>query len=406
LALICFAFSVGHTGTANAQGIPVYAQYVIDYNLLPLWMQGGQIDTKKYSDPIIAAKAIASAEFQQYFEGQECRMSEPGISWLGQGWWAANGPAVIWNVYCPKFGTEILGGAVGANLIAVCENGAGATYAEGGWLCGAGLQITLTGPIETRPAGTGGISTVTITAKVTSGGLPKAGISVGLGVEVATGSGGHDSGHVGARPKGKLSAIQGTTDANGEVKVVFQPSQIAGVHIVAATCIGCQTAAAHEITVKVPDLVDVFAMPFRDAQWSYPGIGDTPQHPDNHYLTIAATFRLLEIASKFRKIWPNAPKLTLNDMSLKHGGKFDIKGGWESNPKAHNEHRLGDNADIRANNAFGAVPPLIRESSYRWFRTKSTPEDQISDDLLIESVNPLWENPDTDNEHFHLRLGN
>ena len=115
---------------------------------------------------------------------------------------------------------------------------------------------------------------------------------------------------------------------------------------------------------------------------------------------------MLDISRKFQKIWPAAPKLTLNDASLVWGGKFDIKGTWEQNPKAHAEHRLGENIDIRANMNPGAVPSKIRAAVFRWLGDASLPEDNISPDFVIDSANPLWENPGVANEHFHLRLGN
>ena len=88
------------------------------------------------------------------------------------------------------------------------------------------------------------------------------------------------------------------------------------------------------------------------------------------------------------------------------GGKFDISGRWEQNPKAHAEHRIGDNIDIRANTAPGAVPANIRAAVVRWLRKTSRPADNIPPEFVIENVDPLWENPDSPNEHIHLRLGN
>ena len=150
------------------------------------------------------------------------------------------------------------------------------------------------------------------------------GVVVNFLVDVAVNSGGHDHSDA-TRPKGTLSALTGTTDANGEVKVTFTSPQVSGIHIIKATCSSCSNSpASKEIQVKVPDLLDIFAMPFRDARWAYPGIGQVPgRHADNHYLTVAATTRLLEITQKFNSLWPNAPRLTLNDASLQWGGKFD-----------------------------------------------------------------------------------
>jgi hypothetical protein len=279
------------------------------------------------------------------------------------------------------------------------------------WRCSRPLavatSITLSGPTETRPVGTGGTSEITLIAKVTDGTNPKPGVALSFAVDVTAKSGGHDHDDS-SRPKGTLSIASGTTNANGEVKLTFKASQVAGVHTVKATCTTCSTTViAKEIQVKVPELLALLTLPFRDAQWAYPGIGQVPgRHSDNHYLTIAAVTRLLGISQKFNAIWPNAPRLTLNDASLPWGGKFDIPATWERNPLVHNEHRLGDNIDVRANAAPGAVPANIRDAVFRWLRKASRVEDNIPPEFVIESVNPLREGIGTQNEHFHLRLGN
>ncbi len=267
------------------------------------------------------------------------------------------------------------------------------------------LTLELSGRTETRPTQTGGTSTVTITAKVTSGGQPRAGIPVVFALEVVDDSGGHDAGHIAARPKGRLVPESGISDANGEVKIVFQASQIAGDHIIAASCTSCQAAVSHNIRVKVPDLVNVFALPFT-GQFAYPGIGQTLQHSDNHYLTWDAAYKMFEISSRYQRIWPTAPKLTLNDMSLKWGGKFDLDGNWETSINRHAEHRVGSSSDIRANGVAGSIPNGIRAAFSRWLSRNSIPTDTIPADLVIEPIRHLWESRGTNNEHFHLRLGN
>ena len=274
------------------------------------------------------------------------------------------------------------------------------------------LTLTLTlapnqkDPRPLKAEGNDGKSTHELIATVMEGSTPKAGVAVTFGVEVEANSGGHDH-HDASRPKGEVKANSHTTDAKGEIKVTFQASQIAGKHVVAAVCRSCtNTSVTKNVDVKVPDLVPFLVLPLSGMQWNPNGVGDTPQHTDNHYLTMAATYRMLEIASKFKKIWPTAPQLTLNDASLKWGGKFDIDGTWEVNPRKHAEHRLGDNIDIRANTRPGNVPSDIRKVVFRWLRDESTKEDEIPVDLKIRSVNPLHEGAGLPNEHFHLRLGN
>ena len=267
------------------------------------------------------------------------------------------------------------------------------------------LRVSSAAGKEIRPSGTVGNSIAELIAKVVEGTTPKAGVAIQFATDVTANSGGHDH-HDASRPKGALAPTTGVTDANGEVRFRFSATQISGVHNITATCNDCVNKTADEkVTVKVPDLVNIFQLPFRDSQWAYPGIGQTGEHSDNHYVTVSAATRMLDISRKFQKIWPTAPKLTLNDASLVWGGKFDIKGTWERNPKAHAEHRIGDNMDIRANSAPGAIPPKIRAAVFRWLNDESLPEDNVPVDLVIDSVSPLWENPGDTNEHFHLRLG-
>ncbi len=286
-----------------------------------------------------------------------------------------------------------------------CPQGSSPDF-ESGYCLGNRAQISVTADAEVRPAGIPGHADVKITAKVADGATAKVGVTVTFSVDVAANTGGHDH-HDATRPKGKLSVPSGVTDSKGEVTTTFKASQIAGMHTIEANCATCANSpAVHEIRARVPGLVNVFALPFRDAQWAYPGVGQVPgRHSENHYLTVAAATRLLDSTRKFKAIWPDAPRLTLNDASLEWGGKFDIPGTWEGNPNAHAEHRLGDSIDVRANDAPGAVPLAIRAVVFRWLRKQSRVEDNIPPEFVIDSVNPLREAIGHPNEHFHLRLG-
>jgi hypothetical protein len=118
--------------------------------------------------------------------------------------------------------------------------------------------ITLHGASQAYPAKTNGPSAVDLTAKVIRNGQPAQGISISLSVEVAANSGGHDH-HDAARPKGALNGQQivtVVTDANGEAKVSFQSTEIAGTHVIAAVCNQCSNHPTHTINVKVPDLIE------------------------------------------------------------------------------------------------------------------------------------------------------
>jgi hypothetical protein len=199
-------------------------------------------------------------------------------------------------------------------------------------------MLSLAGLAETRPAQTGGVSTVTITAKVTSGGQPKAGVTVGLSVDVFENSGGHDHDNA-ARPKGQLMPEDGVTDANGEVKIVFQAPAFAGTHVVAASCIGCSSATSHTIDVKVPGLVALRADASVPPTYTLRGSDD--RHTSNHWFSASARMALIELIDVFNDLgWK---PVGVNDAGLKWGGRFDIKGNWAG---SHAEHSIGEEVDL------------------------------------------------------------
>lgn len=80
----------------------------------------------------------------------------------------------------------------------------------------------------------------------------------------------------------------------------------------------------------------------------------------------------------------------INDMSLVRGGLFDINNNWA---QPHMEHRVGINADIRANSCFN--------------RTNFIPDDPTVRDMWVifcgqNSINCRLDFPNTCSEHYHL----
>jgi hypothetical protein len=124
----------------------------------------------------------------------------------------------------------------------------------------------------------------------------------------------------------------------------------------------------------------------------YKLVGSDDVHPNNHYLTIAATGSVVWLAELYRTRFPSDPVLHLNDASLERGGLFDIKytarTQWWTPP--HEEHRKGTVIDVRANDAPGAVPSQNHSMFIDLAR-------DIGADAGLHS-------PRTDNQHFHVRL--
>ena len=227
-------------------------------------------------------------------------------------------------------------------------------------VCAADLAVgtlTLTGPTDARPLNTPGAAPVAFTAVVASGNQPKGGVLINFSVDVTPNSGGHEH-HDVARPKGKLSPIQGTTDANGEVKLIFTAPEVSGIHTIKATCATCSNSpAAKEIMVKVPDLVPISPNSPRNADGSYAyaltsvdGIhaGEGRYHKNQYYLTEQARQNLRALIDSFGAAgWGT---VALNDASLYWGGRYDIKGNWGGPHQGHRDGREIDISFTRANN--------------------------------------------------------
>lgn len=265
------------------------------------------------------------------------------------------------------------------------------------------LQITLTGQTETRPAGTGGIATVEITAKVTSGGQPKPGIAVGFSVAVQAQTGGHAHGDGGTlpRPKGNLDKTSGITDTNGEIKLRFTAPAPSGIHVVTAKCApaGCASEATHQVTVRVPDLMPIPADSQTPAR--YVLVGQLPQHPSSHFVTQAGWGVLNQLIRTFARLgWG---QVGINDASLQWGGMFDIEGKWLERymnnrgkwvTGGHAEHRNGEQVDIS----------FARPASVSMALRKKAFDEVCTNDRTPLSPDILWHQTDGYAPHFHIYL--
>lgn len=79
----------------------------------------------------------------------------------------------------------------------------------------------------------------------------------------------------------------------------------------------------------------------------YETIGATPEHPDNHYGTPQMNQALINFANDWTyNVCITTNIIVINDMSLKYGGKFDLKGKWDKS-KSHDKHKFGNSADLR-----------------------------------------------------------
>lgn len=207
-------------------------------------------------------------------------------------------------------------------------------------------------------------STYELIAKVMEGSTPKAGVAVTFKVDVIEKTGGHGH-HDASRPKGFVNGALtagGVTEGNGEIKLTFQASIVAGSHNITATCDSCSNkTAVKKVDVLVPDLQPISANPPRnpDGTYLYALTSDDPTHVGTsggrqrgeYYLTQTANDNLRGLLDQFAE--EGWGVVGLNDASLNWGGVYDIQNNW-SNP--HMGHRLGEEIDIsfvRAGNFIG-----------------------------------------------------
>lgn len=233
-----------------------------------------------------------------------------------------------------------------------------------GSMCVRGGQtIAFTGGTvsSVRPDRAGGIAEATFQAKVTQGVNPVPGVALSFSVEVTPNSGGHEH-HDGARPKGSLSKLSSTTDANGEVQVTFKAPEIAGIHTIKATCATCSNSpVTKEIQVKVPDLLPISPNPPRNTDGTFvyalTSVDKTHQgngryHVNQYYLTEQSQINLQSMIAAFAaEGWGT---VALNDASLYWGGRYDISANWAGSHKGHREGREIDISFSRAGNPISA----------------------------------------------------
>ena len=268
-----------------------------------------------------------------------------------------------------------------------CECAAGTVWNESHKIClvqsqDTKLLLVLSGSPETRPAGTGGTSTIEVTAKVTQGGTPQGGVAVNFSVDVIPNSGGHEH-HDVNRPRGSLSGTQGMTDANGEVRLTFTAPEVAGIHTIKASCPTCvNTVVAKEVQVKVPALLPISPNPPRNAEGNYVYAltsvdkiheGNGRYHKNQYWLTEQARRNLRALIESFAaEGWGT---VALNDASLNWGGRYDIKGDWGA---PHQGHRDGREIDISFLRASNPISTSKQQLFYRRFCEDKAAETSFS----------------------------
>ena len=157
-----------------------------------------------------------------------------------------------------------------------------------------------------------------------------------------------------------------------------------------ASCDGCSNKATLDVTVRVPDLVELTTSSASPPRYTL--VGETPTHSKNHYFSIEGKDELRRLIDQMSILeWSNPG---INDASIAWGGRFDIGAGWSG---SHAGHREGEEVDISfLRPAF--IGPALRQKTF----------DDIKKGKLRESPQVLWhqfDNSDTGSKaHFHVYL--
>jgi hypothetical protein len=248
-------------------------------------------------------------------------------------------------------------------------------------------SIQLSGvPAEVEP----GQTVENLRAEVTCNGVATA-VPIQLEVNAKEQTGGHN--HVGdaahPRPPGSLTPAGGASP----LTFAFTAPAPAGDHTITARCADRDCGVAEgEVWVGYKDLVNIppsdsYALTETVGGQTGP-IGASGSHPANHYLTQEALERLVIIAGVYKEIYPNNPRLHLNDASLERGGVYDITNTWA---KPHQCHSRGHGIDVRANDKQGAIPKQDRKEFKKFIQQEA-------------GLSVGHEDPGGANEHFHLYL--
>ena len=132
-------------------------------------------------------------------------------------------------------------------------------------------------------------------------------------------------------------------------------------------------------------------------------------HPINHFGQPQTVDLLKQIAWNYYFEFSNAPlfpKLSINDMSLRWGGLFDINANWKPD---HKTHRYGRQADLRRRIVDSQNNEILMPANQQKRLIEIACKGNVQ--VLIEGKNGELIDPFTTNDwvkstatHFHLKF--
>jgi len=164
-------------------------------------------------------------------------------------------------------------------------------------------------------------------------------------------SGGHDHqmSHRGTRPRGRfrtpggdtVETFSGQTNAHGKIILTYLSSGIGGIDSLEAVLTGECDSVRHTITLLVRGLQLLTIGDHYVLTGAYPSPGVNSEHGTNHFGRPGVVQSIRDLSDSVHSKYSRS--LRVNDMSLSHGGPFDIKNQWNT---PHQKHREGSSVDI------------------------------------------------------------
>jgi hypothetical protein len=233
-----------------------------------------------------------------------------------------------------------------------------------------------TGALEARPSQTGGTSMLPLQVGVfDTAGVAIPNQTVILALDGIEQTGGHL--HGGTMPSGTLTSTV-NTGATGIVTVTYAADVFAGQVEIRGTSAGARPAV-DTIAVKV-GLVELLEQDHVDTT------GALPVHRSNHWGTAGMVSALTTLSDSLYRKYRVA--LSVNDMSLPLGGKFDLSATYGVGGE-HAEHRDGRSADVETGGLTRAQINFLRT---KWRALSALPAGMaVHDETATRN-------------HFHFRF--
>ena len=246
-----------------------------------------------------------------------------------------------------------------------------------------------------------------------------AGASVTVQAEWVPGSGAHAHGGSGdgSVPLAQLGSltdlatglsqngvVTATTDAAGRARVQYRAPEFGGLVLLraAAEIDGERVETEAEVTVRVPDLQ------LLPRSTEYEKVGGTSNHQgppsfpndENHWAHPDVLAGLQQIAREWLTLAPSQAPLTINDVSLPWGGRFDIAGRWDG---SHSTHRVGRDADIRTTRSLSTRLGVLVGYDDRYGKIMNKEFEEL---CLEAGASKAEIHGSGSNEHYHVYFYN